>query len=211
MGDTEAIAFGAGDDHVTARGRVGAARAPDAVSDLHPALAMLDGGDHDDALPDEARGPVVELGVAGRHRVALIISAPAKDSRHRQQSEQSKLEREGQADQGDDDAGDARGRRHPDQEDAWNEDLEDAEQSRREQPPPMRFEAVHVWPPNGSPPCGIGVATTSWGLLSASRASSPIPPSVPISGVASTGNRMVLAFGERANSPIASTYFWAMK
>ena len=46
---------------------------------------------------------------------------------------------------------------------------------------------------------------------SASRASSPMPPKVPIRLVASTGNRIVLALGEVANWPIASTYFCAMK
>jgi len=48
-------------------------------------------------------------------------------------------------------------------------------------------------------------------LPSTSRANSPMPPSVPINWVASTGNRMVLALGEVANIPIASTYFCAMK
>ena len=40
-----------------------------------------------------------------------------------------------------------------------------------------------------------------------SGASSPLAPKVPISCVASTGNRMVLALGEVANLPSASTYF----
>src|SRR5690606_30749048 len=44
-----------------------------------------------------------------------------------------------------------------------------------------------------------------------SRASSPIPPSVPISWVASIGNRIVLALGLVANLPIALVYSWAMK
>src|SRR5690606_14098521 len=46
---------------------------------------------------------------------------------------------------------------------------------------------------------------------SASLASSPMPPSVPISCVPSTGNRIVLALGLVANLPTASTYFCAMK
>src|SRR5205085_2004202 len=66
------------------------------------------------------------------------------------------------------------------------------------------FEAVVCWP----------LRAGAFGLLSppsTSLASSPMPPSVPISWVASTGNRMVLAFGEVANLPIASTYFCAIK
>jgi hypothetical protein len=38
-----------------------------------------------------------------------------------------------------------------------------------------------------------------------------MPPSVPISCVASTGKRMVLALGESANLPTASVYLRAMK
>jgi hypothetical protein len=38
-----------------------------------------------------------------------------------------------------------------------------------------------------------------------------MPPSVPMSCVASTGKRIVLALGEVANWLTASTYFWAMK
>ena len=41
--------------------------------------------------------------------------------------------------------------------------------------------------------------------------SSPMPASEPISWVASTGNRIVLALGLVANLPIALVYSWAMK
>ena len=60
-----------------------------------------------------------------------------------------------------------------------------------------------------SKPCaeaaGGGGKVTSPGLM-ASRISSPIPPSEPTSCVASTGKRMVLAFGLVANLAIALVY-----
>src|SRR5688572_29540379 len=138
------------------------------------------------------------------------MAAAAEHRGHRQQPEQSELEGQGDRQQGGDDPGDRRGRGHPDQEDARQEDLEDAEQSGGEQPPPMIVEPEWT---HREPPCwpGAGTARMPSLLPRASRANSPMPPSVPISWVASTGNRIVLALGERANSPIASTYFWAMK
>ena len=56
---------------------------------------------------------------------------------------------------------------------------------------------------------GVGMGWPS--VPSASLASWPMPPSVPISCVASTGNRIVLALGDVANCCTASVYFCAMK
>src|SRR5206468_3773210 len=105
-----------------------------------------------------------------------------------------------------------RGRAQEHQEEAGRDDLGDQQYDTADQPQPAGIDAVHS--------AALGTLGTAFALgavapplrpPTASLASSAMPPSVPISCVASTGNRMVLALGERANSLIASTYFWAMK
>src|SRR3546814_2385054 len=84
---------------------------------------------------------------------------------------------------------------------AGRDDFGGGEQHADRQPHPVRFHAGQ--------PFGHGQAPAL--RSSASRASSPMPPSVPINCVASTGKRMVLLFGLVANRLTASTYFWATK
>src|SRR4051812_31260908 len=92
--------------------------------------------------------------------------------------------------------------------------LGDQEQDAPDQPKPLRVELEVAHSPAFGTLAG-GLAFGAGARLPlrpiASLASSPIPPSVPISWVASTGNRIVFALGERANSATASTYFWATK
>src|SRR6185436_5166069 len=115
-----------------------------------------------------------------------------------------------EVDHGQDHADQCRGGRDPDQEDARQEDFQDREQGGGGEPQPVDGDSVeeggkaHFCPPSNGPRGGVGVPSP-W--LSASRASAPIPPRVPISWVASTGKRMVLLLGEVAKRLIASTYF----
>src|SRR4029453_5801493 len=102
------------------------------------------------------------------------------------------------------------------------DDFGDQQQHAADHPQPARFQIVEHQPsilgtpgiPGAEPrPAvvsrfGFGAGRTAGACSpNTSRASSPMPPSVPINWVASTGNRIVLALGEGANLRSASTFF----
>src|SRR3546814_4518128 len=90
-------------------------------------------------------------------------------------------------------ARDRGGGRQPDEEDAWHQELGDAKHRGGDQPDPGRVDAVEIHcagPSNGPGRLPAGGGGTVF-PASAPRASSPIPPKVPMSCVASTGKRIV--------------------
>ncbi len=143
--------------------------------------------------------------------IAHRIGAPAayarsQESKHRKDR---KLEGKAQRQQQSRKAGsDGRG---PDEneKESGRDQLRDQENHAPDQPEPFRVDKEVAHSPAFGTLAG-GLPLGAGGRLlrpSASFASSPIPPKVPISWVASTGKRIVFAFGERANSATASTYF----
>ena len=211
--DLQAIAVNVYDPDAFADRRRATARRPFAVANADSSAMRIDWLDDHNHSAEELRGWIVEMRVRAVI-IARSIKAPPADA-HGQECEdceQSELEHEPNAQDHRQQSGRDRGCADEDQRESRSDDLGDEEQNAANQPQPGGVEgnSAHVLL-SGTLDFGFAGAGGRAGNPMASLASSPIPPNVPMSCVASTGNKMVFALGERANSAIASTYFWAMK
>src|SRR5262245_57039962 len=186
--------------------------APLAVADAYPAAVIVDCNDDRHHLSDEPSCPVVQKRVRAVRRAVGVESAADQHREHGIEHEQGKLRRGAEAEQDREQSGRNRRGADEDQEEAGGDNFHDQQQDAADQPQPAGID-VHSGHDllSGTPAFGLTGARATICPPIASLASSPMPPRVPMSCVASTGKRIVLALGERANWATASTYFWAMK
>src|SRR5205823_5091956 len=154
-------------------------------------------------LAEQPRGSIVEQRVGGVV-IPRRIEAPAADPRRQkcQDGERSELQRDRQTQGQTEDSRRDSGGADEDQRKPRRDQLRDQQQNAADQPQPRGVggKSAHS-PPLGTLATALGFGGD--GGVSppiASLASSPIPPRVPINWVASTGNRIVFALGDRANS-----------
>src|SRR6185369_9220839 len=203
--DLEAIAVNADDAHAFTDGRRAAARAPFAVADANTAVVVVDRGDHRHHFSDEPSHPVVQEGVGAVGGAIGVEAAADQHRNHGVEREQSELRGGAEAEQHGEQAGRHRRRAEEYEEEAGRDHLEDQQQDAADQPQPAGIDVQPIHSPVsrtvGTALARVGATALPVPWPNASLASSPIPPSVPMSWVASTGNRMVLALGEVANLP----------